>query len=213
MENITGILIYEDNPDLLQTLSVLIESTDDFSLLGAFSNANNAVEDVKSLRPDVIIMDIDMPGITGNEALKKIKAAYPETEIMMLTVFEDNKHIFDCLQSGASGYLLKRTPSLKIVEAIRDIKMGGAPMTPTVAKKVLQLLPRTSVESSELANLAPREAQILTLLTRGFSYKMIAAELSISIDTVRTYIKRIYKKLHVNSMVEAVSKAFKERGV
>ncbi|HTA26584.1 MAG TPA: response regulator transcription factor, partial [Bacteroidia bacterium] len=132
MENITGILIYEDNPDLLQTLSVLIESTDDFSLLGAFSNANNAVEDVKSLRPDVIIMDIDMPGITGNEALKKIKAAYPETEIMMLTVFEDNKHIFDCLQSGASGYLLKRTPSLKIVEAIRDIKMGGAPMTPTV---------------------------------------------------------------------------------
>ncbi len=213
MENITGIVIYEDNPDLLQTLSVLIESTDDFSLLGAFSNANNAVEDVKKLRPAVIIMDIDMPGITGNEALKKIKAAYPETEIMMLTVFEDNKNIFDCLQSGASGYLLKRTPSLKIVEAIRDIKMGGAPMTPTVAKKVLQLLPRTSVESSELANLAPREAQILTLLTRGFSYKMIAAELSISIDTVRTYIKRIYKKLHVNSMVEAVSKAFKERGV
>ncbi|HTB32094.1 MAG TPA: response regulator transcription factor [Bacteroidia bacterium] len=213
MEKITGILIYEDNPDLLQTLSVLIESTEDFNLLGAFSNANNAVEDVKKLKPSVIIMDIDMPGITGNEALKKIKAAYPETEIMMLTVFEDNKHIFDCLQSGASGYLLKRTPSLKIVEAIRDIKMGGAPMTPTVAKKVLQLLPRTSSEPSELANLAPREAQILTLLTRGFSYKMIAAELSISIDTVRTYIKRIYKKLHVNSMVEAVSKAFKERRV
>jgi two-component system nitrate/nitrite response regulator NarL len=209
MNTTTGILIYEDNSDLLQTLSTLIESTPDFKLLGAFSNANNTLEDVKEHNPSVILMDIDMPGITGNEALKKIKAAYPETEIIMLTIFEDNKNIFDCLQSGASGYILKRTPSLKIIEAIRDVKMGGAPMTPSVAKKVLQLLPKSSTEDSELSKLAPREAEILVLLTKGFSYKMIAAELSISIDTVRTYIKRIYKKLHVNSMVEAVSKAFK----
>ena len=211
MEDITKIVIYEDNPDLLQTLSELIESTKDFNLLGAFSNAENVLSDMERLKPGIVLMDIEMPGINGRDALKKIKSTYPETEIIMLTVFDDNENIFDCIQSGASGYLLKRTPPERIVEAIKDVKHGGVSMTPSVAKKVLQSLSKAHSDSSVSAGLSPREVQILTLLTRGFSYKMISSELSISIDTVRTFIKRIYKKLHVNSMTEAVSKAFKDR--
>jgi DNA-binding NarL/FixJ family response regulator len=209
MENIAKIVLYEDNPDLLQTLSELVKSNPDFNLMGAFSNAENVLKDMEKLGPHIVLMDIDMPGINGREALKKIKSAYPDMEIIMLTVFDDNANIFDCIQSGASGYLLKRTPPEKIVEAIRDVRHGGVAMTPSVAKKVLQLLPVSNVPPAESVKLSPREVQILTLLTRGFSYKMISAELAISIDTVRTFIKRIYKKLHVNSMTEAVSKAFK----
>ncbi len=142
---------------------------------------------MEKLGPNIVLMDIDMPGINGRDALKKIKSAYPDTEIIMLTVFDDNVNIFDCIQSGASGYLLKRTPPEKIVEAIRDVRQGGVSMTPSVAKKVLQLLPVSDAPLAESVNLSPREVQILTLLTRGFSYKMISAELSISIDTVRTF--------------------------
>jgi DNA-binding NarL/FixJ family response regulator len=213
MENKIRIVIYEDNPDLLQTLSELIQSTRDFNLLGAFLNADNVLKEMETFKPDVVLMDIEMPGTNGKEALKKIKSAYSETDIIMLTVFEDNKNIFDCIQSGASGYLLKRTPHERIVEAIRDVKSGGISMTPSVAKKVLQLLPKSPSEPSDSVGLSPREVQILSLLTKGFSYKMIASQLAISIDTVRTFIKSIYKKLHVNSMTEAVSKALKNKMV
>jgi DNA-binding NarL/FixJ family response regulator len=211
MEDITQIVIYEDNPDLLQSLSELIISIPDFNLLGAFPNAENVLNDMEKLKPEIVLMDIEMPGINGKDALKKIKSKYPDTEIIMLTVFEDNANIFESIKSGASGYILKRTPSDKIVESIKDVKKGGVSMTPSVAKKILQLLPKSYSETTESVNLSPRETQILTLLTRGFSYKMISSELNISIDTVRTFIKRIYKKLHVNSMTEAVSKAINEK--
>jgi len=205
------VLVYEDNPDLLFTLSKMIDSYDDFELTGAFPNANNVINDVELRNPDVILMDIDLPGMSGIDALKKIKPAYPDIEIIMLTVFDDNENIFESIQSGASGYLLKSTSSVKIIEAIKDVKEGGAPMTPQVAKKVLQILPRATNDAKESIYLTPREVDVLTLLTKGYSYKMIAAGLEISIDTVRHFIKVIYKKLHVNSMTEAVSKALKDK--
>jgi DNA-binding NarL/FixJ family response regulator len=207
----TVILIYEDNSDLLFTLSKMIDSYSAFRLVGAFPNANNVLRDVELQKPDVILMDIDLPGTSGKEALKKVKAHFPEVEIIMLTVFEDNKNIFECIQLGASGYLLKSTSPGKIIEAIKDVKEGGAPMTAQVAKKVLQLLPKAINESKESVSLTAREIQVLSFLTKGYSYKMISSELQISIDTVRHFIKVIYKKLHVHSMTEAVSKAIKDR--
>jgi DNA-binding NarL/FixJ family response regulator len=207
----TAILIYEDKPDLLYTLSKMIDSCDDFRLMGAMPNANNVLQDMEKHHPDVILMDIDLPGISGKDALKEIKSHYPDTEIIMLTVFDDNENIFECIRSGASGYLLKSTSHQKIIEAIKDVKEGGAPMTPQVAKKVLQLLPKSSSEAKESVYLTSREVQVLSFLTKGYSYKMIASELEISIDTVRHFIKVIYKKLHVNSMTGAVSKAIKDK--
>jgi len=204
------VLIYEDNVDLLYTLSRIVESSPNFILLGAFPNANNVIEEVKSHQPDVILMDIDLPVTTGKEALKKVKANYPEIEVIMLTVFDDNKNIFECILSGASGYLLKITSPEKIIEAINEVKEGGAPMTPQVAKKVLQLLPKTSSEVKDSVRLTPREVDVLTLLTKGYSYKMVANELDLGIETIRFYIKAIYKKLHVNSVSGAVSKAIKD---
>jgi DNA-binding NarL/FixJ family response regulator len=186
------VLVYEDNPDLLYTLSKIIESEAQFLLLGAFPNANNVLEEVKLQQPDVILMDIDLPGTTGKEALKKVKAHYPEVEIIMLTVFDDNENIFECILSGASGYLLKITSPEKIIEAINEVKDGGAPMTPVVAKKVLQLLPKTLNETKDAVHLTPREVQVLTWLTKGYSYKMIANELQLGIETIRFYIKAIY---------------------
>jgi len=211
MENQIKILIYEDKVDLLYTLSKMLDSYKGFKLMGAMPNANNVLKDMELHYPDVILMDIDMPGTSGKEALKEIKSHYPEVEIIMLTVFDDNENIFECIQSGASGYLLKSTSSEKIIEAIKDVKEGGAPMTPQVAKKVLQLLPKAVNETKESTHLTSREVQVLSYLTKGYSYKLIASELNISIDTVRHFIKIIYKKLHVNSMTGAVSKAIKDK--
>jgi len=205
------ILVYEDNPDLLYTLSKMVDAYPDFQLMGALPNANNVLKEVESYHPNVILMDIDLPGISGKDALKKVKSHYPEVEIIMLTVFDDNENIFECILSGASGYLLKITSPEKIIEAINEVKEGGAPMTPQVAKKVLQLLPKTSNEIKSSVHLTPREVQVLTWLTKGYSYKMIANELQLGIETIRFYIKAIYKKLHVNSVSGAVSKAIKDK--
>lgn len=206
-----GIFIYEDKPDLLYTLSKMVDSYDGFILMGAFPNANNVLKNIELHHPDVVLMDIDMPGTSGRDALKTIKSHYPDVDIIMLTVFDDNENIFDCIQSGASGYLLKSTSPAKIIDAIKDVKEGGAPMTAQVAKKVLQLIPRAINTEKEPTHLTSREVQVLSFLTKGYSYKMIASELQISIDTVRHFIKIIYKKLHVNSMTGAVSKAIKDR--
>lgn len=211
MEKQIKILIYEDKQDLLFTLSKMIDTYPGFKLMGAMAHANNVLKEVESYHPDVILMDIDMPGTSGKVALKEIKSHYPEVEIIMLTVFDDNENIFECILSGASGYLLKSTSPEKIIEAIKDVKEGGAPMTAQVAKKVLQLLPKEANETKESTYLTTREVQVLSFLTKGYSYKLIASELQISIDTVRHFIKIIYKKLHVNSMTGAVSKAIKDK--
>ena len=213
METSTRVLIYEDNPDLQASLSQLIAGASGLSLVGAFSNCNQVTTDVARLQPHVVLMDIDMPGINGIEGLRRIKAGTPDINVVMLTVFEENERVFGAVCAGADGYLLKKTPPARLLEAIGEVRAGGAPMTPAIARQVLQLFPKatpTVASDDSAATLSPREREILRLLVEGYSYKMIAADREISIDTVRSHIKKIYEKLHVRSMTEAVSKALRQ---
>jgi DNA-binding NarL/FixJ family response regulator len=201
------IVIYEDNDDLRDGLSVLLRGMPDYELLGAFPNCQYVETEIGNLLPDVVLMDIDMPIANGLTGLKIIKKKYPKVNVLMLTVFEDNEYIFDAICSGAVGYMLKRTPPTKLLEAIHDAMNGGAPMTSTIARKVLQMLPPQPKNIDSNHNLTERELEILNLLVKGNSYKMIADQCFISMDTVRSHIKKIYEKLHVHSQTEAVAKA------
>jgi DNA-binding NarL/FixJ family response regulator len=205
------ILIYEDNPQLREGLSMLINGTTGFEVLAAFKNCNNVVDEVEAFHPDVILMDIDMPGINGLEGLKLIRQHNSEVKVLMLTVFDDNKKVFEALQNGANGYILKKTQPAKLLEYIDDAHGGGAPMSSSIATQVLRMFSEMHAPASEDYNLSERETAVLQLLVKGYSYKMIAAEMFIAIDTVRSHIKKIYEKLQVNSKSEAVVKAFKDR--
>lgn len=202
------VAIYEDNKALRDSFALLLAGFNTYQLVGAFGDCLNIEAEVRQLLPDVILMDIDMPGRTGIEGALLAKRARPMTEVLMLTVFDDNDRIFDALSAGASGYLLKKTPPVKILEAIEDIYNGGAPMSSSVARKVLSIFPRTPALNAELDKLTAREQAVLQSLATGNSYKMVADALDISIDTVRTHIKRIYEKLHVHSVAEAIAKVF-----
>lgn len=204
------ILVYEDNEDMRNGLVQLIQRTPEFKLLGAFPDCMSVTAQVKKMQPHVILMDIDMPGMTGIQGVKNIRHFDLDVQIMMLTVFDSNESIFDALCAGASGYMLKKTPPSKIIEAIHDVHTGGTPMTPEIAKKVLAHFSKQPMKAASHYNLTDREKNILFYLTQGFSYKMIATQLQISIDTVRFYIKQIYLKLQVNSAPEAISKALRE---
>ncbi|MDR6564302.1 MULTISPECIES: response regulator transcription factor [unclassified Arcicella] len=206
------IVIYEDNPDLRESLSVLLRGSMGFELIGAFVNCEQVARQIIDLRPDVVLMDIDMPIANGLKGLKVIKQLAPQVNVIMFTVFEDNENIFEAICSGAVGYLLKRTPPIKLLEAIQDANNGGAPMTSSIARKILQMLPaQQKITENNDYKLTEREGEILNLLVKGNSYKMIADKCSISIDTVRSHIKKIYDKLHVHSQTEAVAKAIHER--
>ncbi|MBG8554221.1 response regulator [Hymenobacter guriensis] len=215
MEKNTRVLIYEDNTDLRASLSQLLAGTPGLELAGALGNCTQTETDISRLRPDVVLMDIDMPGMTGIEGLRRIKSVSPGVSVVMLTVFEDNDRVFDAICAGADGYLLKKTPPVKLLDAISEVRAGGAPMTPAIARQVLKLFPRTPPKAAappedSPANLSAREQEVLNLLVEGYSYKMIAADRGISLDTVRSHIKKIYEKLHVRSMTEAVSKALRQ---
>ena len=205
------ILIYEDNPQLREGLTMLINGTMGFEVLASFKNCNNVVDEVEAFKPDVVLMDIDMPGTNGLQGLKLIRQHNTDVKVLMLTVFDDNKNVFEALKSGANGYLLKKTPPAKILEYIQDVQSGGAPMTSSIASQVLKMFSEIPTPQNEDYNLSEREKNVLQLLVNGYSYKMIAAELFIAIDTVRSHIKKIYEKLQVNSKSEAVAKAFKNR--
>ncbi|HKZ65961.1 MAG TPA: response regulator transcription factor [Chitinophagaceae bacterium] len=205
------ILIYDDNEALRLSMEALITEQPDFELLAAMPNAETVTADLQELKPDVILMDIDMPVVNGVQAVKSIRRVNKYIPIIMLTVFDDNENIFNAVCAGASGYILKRYATEEIPGAIRDVLTGGAPMTGSVARKVLQMVPQARNEEQEKSDLSKKEIEILQLLVNGYSYKMIAAELKISIDTVRFHIKKIYDKLHVHSATEAVSKALKDR--
>jgi DNA-binding NarL/FixJ family response regulator len=207
----TKLLIYEDNPQLREGLTMLINGSDGFEVLAAFKNCNNIVEEVNAWKPDVILMDIDMPGINGLEGLKLVREINTEIKILMLTVFDDNKNVFQAISNGANGYILKKTPPARLLEYIVEAQTGGAPMTASIATQVLKMFSSMNSEKGEDYNLSDREKQVLQLLVEGYSYKMIANEMFIAIDTVRSHIKKIYEKLHVNSKSEAVAKAFKDR--
>lgn len=206
-----NLLIYEDNPQLREGLTMLIDGTDGFNVLASFKNCNEVVEQVEAFSPDVILMDIDMPGINGLEGLKRIRQINQKVKVLMLTVFDDNRNVFEALKHGANGYILKKTPPQKLLEYIQDASTGGAPMTASIATQVLQMFAAMNNTSNDQYNLSDREKEVLQWLVNGYSYKMIAAEMFIAIDTVRSHIKKIYEKLQVNSKSEAVAKAFKDK--
>ena len=206
------ILVYDDSDVIRESLRTLLFEEPDFEVIAMLPNAETVETDVSELKPHVVLMDIDMPGVNGVEAVKRIRKLYPDLPIIMLTVFDDNENIFKAIYAGASGYILKRYVTAEIVAAIHNVLSGGAPMTGTVAKKVLQMLPvAANAEVEEKQVLTIKEKDILQLLVKGYSYKMIASEINISIDTVRFHIKKIYDKLHVHSSTGAVSKAIKEK--
>ncbi|MEO8146410.1 MAG: response regulator transcription factor [Bacteroidia bacterium] len=207
------VTIFEDNKKYRESLAVLIDGSPGFTLAGAYPDANDVVNKITESEPDVLLMDIEMPGTSGIEALLDIKKHFPKLNVLMETVFEEDDKIFDSICNGASGYVLKNTPPARILDAIVETYQGGAPMSPVIAKKVLQLLQDKSktpeLKPTENFDLTPREKEILALMVSGMSYKMIAADRSITFETVRSHIRNIYEKLHVATMTEAVAKAIK----
>jgi DNA-binding NarL/FixJ family response regulator len=205
------ILLFEDNKDFAESLAEVIHDASDMELAGAFDNCKNAVHAVKHLQPDVILMDIDMPVKNGLEGLRSIRGEGLDVTVLMQTVFDDDEHVFQAICDGANGYILKKTPPEKILDHIREAQEGGAPMTPSVARKVLSLFSQPYQHKKEMQTLTAREQDVLTLLVRGFSYKLIASQLQVGLETVRYHIKNIYVKLHVNSKSEAVAKALQNK--
>ena len=206
------VVIFEDNIALKSALSALIEGTDGYQLSGAFGDCLKAKEFIADLKPDVILMDIELPGMNGIDAVRLIKEEYPEVKILMETIFDDDEKIFNSICAGAEGYMLKNTSPAQIMESIIEIYEGGSPMTPSVANRVLKMVKhKPDTVSKEAFDLSSRERDILDCLVKGMSYKMIAAHCFISPETVNVHIKNIYKKLHVHSKSEAVVKAINKK--
>lgn len=200
------VLIYEDNQDLRKSIQTLLLWNDSFDVVAAMPDATSASEDIAVLKPDVVLMDIDMPGCTGVEAVGEIRKTYIDLPIIMFTVFDDDDNIFNAICAGANGYILKKNIE-QLPAAIKDVMDGGAPMTSSVAKKVLRFVPQsTTIKKPSQEILSSRENEILQYVAQGYSYKMVAAETDIALETVRSHIKNIYKKLQVNSATEAVYK-------
>jgi DNA-binding NarL/FixJ family response regulator len=205
------VAIFEDNQLLRESLQQLINNAEGMACSGAFPDANKLLRNMQMANPDVVMMDINMPGISGIEAVQVIKEKFPQVHILMQTVFDDNDKIFAAICAGASGYMLKKTSPLKMIEAIRETYLGGAPMTASVAVKVLQMFRQQTTEKTEFIDLSEREKKILAQLVKGKSYKTIASDCFISIDTVSTHVRHIYEKLHVHSKSEAVAKAINQK--
>ena len=209
------ISIFDDNKNIRESIKMLLDTEPDFIVVGSYSHVLDCVKDVKESKPDVVLMDIEMPGMTGIEAVKAIKKEFPQVQVLMQTVFEDDDRVFDSICAGASGYILKNFLNVKLVDAIKELQYGGSPMSPSIARKVLTRMQSVaSVIKPEEApdyQLTPREKEVLSCLVNGLSYKMIGADLNISYETVRSHVKKIYEKLHVASLTEVVAKAIHQR--
>ena len=209
------IAIFDDNKNIRESISLLLRTVPGFEVVGSFSHVLDCVDDVRDCKPDIVLMDIEMPGMTGIEAVKSIKKEFPHVQVLMQTVFEDDDRVFDSICAGASGYILKNYLNTKLIESITELQYGGSPMSPSVARKVLnkmqQIPQHVKPEESPDYQLTPREKEVLTCLVNGQSYKMIAADLHISYETVRSHVKKIYEKLHVASLTEVVAKAIHQR--
>ncbi len=204
------ISIFEDNDKLRDLIEMLIGSSNEFTVKGTYSNTKDIVQKVIENQPDVIIMDIDMPEYNGIEGVREVKKYFPDVKIIMHTVFDDDDRLFTCLSLGADGYILKKDAPTFLFNAIKEVLSGGAPMSAGIATRVLQTF-RKAEKPTNNYHLTEREKQILELLTKGFSYRMIGIECHISIETVRRHLKNIYQKLHVQCGTEAVAKAIQER--
>ena len=210
------ISIVEDNDKLRGTLAKVIGRAEGFRFVSDYGSAEDALADIPKVKPDVVLMDINLPGMNGVECVRKLKTLLPETQVMMLTVYEDTENIFNALAAGANGYLLKRTPSRELIDAIREVHRGGSPMTTHIARLVVQSFQKTgaapaqpaagAAAGGDLSELSEREQQVLDLLAQGLIYKEIADKLNIGYETVHTYIRRIYEKLQVRTRTEAVAK-------
>jgi DNA-binding NarL/FixJ family response regulator len=200
------VAIVEDDAGVRETLKKIVQKAPNLSFDGAYASAEEALEPIAMNRPDVALVDINLPGKSGITLVAELKGRLPKLQVMMITVYEDGDQIFDSLQAGASGYLLKRTPPPEIVQGIVQLHAGGAPMSAEVARKVVDFFKRRTKVESELKQLSAREMEILRELSKGYRYKEIADHLNIGIETVRTHVHHIYEKLHVESRVEAVMK-------
>lgn len=209
------VVVFEDNKLVRDSFETILNGTDGFTCTGAFSSCNNLPPDIERSRPDIVLMDIEMNGMSGIEATKKIKDQYPEIKILIQTVFEDDEKIFAAICAGASGYMIKKTTPAKLIEALQEVYNGGAPMSPGIATRVLTLFqkfaPHQQQANDESASLSKREKEILLLMMEGDNYHTIAKKCFVSYDTVRTHVRSIYKKLHVASVNQAIVKAFKQR--
>lgn len=202
------IVIYDDNPSRRDGLEVLINFTEGLLCAGSFSDCRQVADDIHTCQPDVVLMDIDMPYVNGIEGVRAIKTNFPQVKILMQTVFEDDDKIFDSICAGADGYILKKAQPSDLIKAIHDVLEGGAPMTSSIARKVLQLVNRQQKpEPFHNFKLTARELEILSQLVEGLSYKMIAEQCGISIHTVVTHVQHIFEKLQVNNGTAAVAKA------
>ncbi len=202
----TTVSIVEDNDQLRGTLARLINREEGFRCVSHYPNAEAALEALPTDKPNVVLMDINLPGMNGVECVRKLKQAAPATQVIMLTAYEDTENIFNALAAGANGYLLKRAPRAELLDALREVCRGGSPMTTHIARKVVQSFQKAGVSPQPTENLSAREQEVLDFLSQGFLYKEIAEKLGISYETVHTYVRRIYEKLQVRTRTEAVAK-------
>ena len=201
------VAIVEDTEIIRDSLTMLVKGSAGFNCVGVFGNAEDALVQLPLLCPDVVLMDIGLPGISGIECVRKLKPQCANTQYLMCTVFDDDENIFDALKAGATGYILKKTPPAMKLDAIADLHNGGAPMSGQIARRVIEVMQKPKV-NDELALLSAREKEILTLLSKGLRYKEIGEQLHISTATVRTHIHKIYEKLQVQSRTDALNKVF-----
>jgi DNA-binding NarL/FixJ family response regulator len=201
-----AVSIVEDDTEARKIFAAWIKSAAGFRLTGEWSDAEGALTQLQEQKPDVVLMDINLPGISGVEAVQKLKPSLPLTQFVMLTVYEDADHIYRALAAGASGYLLKQTSKQELLAALEDVHRGGSPMTSNIARKVVQSFQQTPIGLSPDHELSSREEEVLKLLARGYLYKEIASQLNVSIPTINTYVRRMYEKLHVRSRAQAVAK-------
>ncbi len=203
-----AVAIVEDDVPAREILAGWIRNADGFRCVGEFDDAETALAKLPHEKPSVVLFDINLPGMNGIECVRKLKPKLPDTQFVMITVYEDANHVFNALSAGASGYLLKQTRRNELIDALKDVHAGGSPMSSQIARKVVQNFYRneTQNEGGETVELSGREREVLELLARGYLYKEIAEQLKISVQTVNTYIRRVYEKLHVRSRAQAVAK-------
>ncbi len=201
-----AVSIVEDDAQARKILAGWVNRAPGFRLAGEWGDAESAIAALSDKKPDVVLMDINLPGISGVEAVKRLKPMLPESQFVMLTVYEDADHIYNALAAGATGYLLKQTPRAELLDALQDVHRGGSPMTSNIARKVVQSFRQPAPAANGAEELSPREQEVLDLLARGYLYKEIAERLNISVPTVNTYVRRMYEKLHVRSRAQAVAK-------
>lgn len=207
--NEIAVSIVEDIPEVRESIEQLIKSSAEFLLVGSYTNAEQAERELPLNTPDIVIMDINLPGKSGIECISSIKAHCAGTQFIMFTIFEDDQKVFDALEAGAHGYLLKKTPKDRILEALKELYDGGSPMSTQIARKVIRAFQKNNSQSEEADVLTRKEREILDLLAKGFLYKEIAEKIQISINTVKQHIHNIYEKLHVQNRTEAINKVYK----